>query len=126
MHHLLAELGDVLVSVPRTRTYAPIGVIRAYARRSQDADRLILACFLLGLSTRKVGEALLTILGEKVSPPAVSRAAQSLDAAVSAFHRRRPRKRYRPLLFDGAVLTRRHGLRHGDGEPHGAISIPTR
>lgn len=56
MRHLLTELGDVPVSVSRTRTYTPIGVIRAYARRSQDADRLILACFLLGLSTRKVGE----------------------------------------------------------------------
>ncbi len=109
LRHLLTELGDVVVSVPRTRTYAPIGVIRAYARRSQDVDRLILTCFLLGLSTRKVGEALLTILGEKVSPAAVSHAAQSLDAAVLAFHRRRLENRYRALLFDGVVLTRKTG-----------------
>jgi len=109
MRHLLTELGDVSISVPRTRTYTPIGVIRAYARRSQDVDRLILACFLLGLSTRKVGEALLTILGEKVSPSAVSHAARSLDAAVSAFHRRRLDNRYRALLFDGVVRTRKTG-----------------
>lgn len=109
MRHLLTELGDVLVSVSRTRIYTPIGVIRAYARRSQDVDRLILACFLLGLSTRKVGEALLAVLGEKVSPSAVSRVAHSLDAAVSAFHRKRLRNRYRALLFDGVVLTRKTG-----------------
>jgi transposase-like protein len=109
MRHILTELGDVLVSVPRTRTYTPIGVIRAYARRSQDVDRLILAGFLLGLSTRKVGEALLAVLGEKVSPATVSRVAQNLDAAVSAFHRRRLRNRYRVFLFDGVVLTRKTG-----------------
>ena len=109
LRHLLTELGDVLVSVPRTRTYSPVEVIRAYARRSQDVDRLILASFLLGLSTRKVGEALLSILGEKISPSTVSRVAKTLDKAVSAFHRRRLKESYRALLFDGVVLTRKTG-----------------
>lgn len=109
LRHLLTELGDVLVSVPRTRTYSPVEVIRAYARRSQDVDRLILASFLLGLSTRKVGEALLSILGEKVSPATVSRVARSLDAAVTAFHRRRLKESYRAFLFDGVVITRKTG-----------------
>jgi len=69
MRHLLTELGgDVLVSVPRTRTYSPIDVIRAYARRSRQVDRLILASFLLGLSTRKVGEALLFHPGREDKP----------------------------------------------------------
>ncbi|MCX8109774.1 MAG: transposase, partial [Syntrophorhabdaceae bacterium] len=75
LRHLFTELGDVVLSVPRTRTYTPIGVIRSYVRRSQDVDRLILSSFLLGLSTRKVGEALLSTLGEKISPSTVSRAA---------------------------------------------------
>lgn len=109
MRHLLTELGDVLVSIPRTRMYSPAGVIRAYARRSQDVDRLILASFLLGLSTRKVGEALLSILGEKISPSTVSRVAKTLDKAVAAFHRRRLKESYRALLFDGVVLTRKTG-----------------
>ena len=109
MRHLLTELGDVLISVPRTRTYNPIEIIRAYTRRSQEVDRLILASFLLGLSTRKVGEALLSILGEKVSPSTVSRVAKSLDKAVSAFHRRRLKGGYLALLFDGVVLTRKTG-----------------
>lgn len=109
LRHLLTELGDVILSVPRTRTYTPTGVIRAYSRKSRDVDRLILSCFLLGLSTRKVGEALLTILGEKISPSAVSIVAQSLDAAVLAFHRRRLENNYRVLLFDGVILTRKTG-----------------
>ena len=109
MRHLLTELGDVIISIPRTRTYNPVEIIRAYMRRSREVDRLILASFLLGLSTRKVGEALLSILGEKISPSTVSRVAKSLDAAVASFHRRRLKERYRALLFDGVVLTRKTG-----------------
>lgn len=107
--HLLTVLGDIELSVPRTRTYSARSVVAAYARREQHVDRLILACFVLGLSTRKVGEALLTILGERVSPATVSRVAQTLDQAVAAFHRRRLNNRYRVLIFDGVVLSRRTG-----------------
>jgi len=39
--------------------------VRAYARRSPEIDRTILAGFVLGLSTRKLGEVL---LGRPVSP----------------------------------------------------------
>jgi len=76
---ILTELGDIELSVPRTRTYSPVSVVRAYARRSSQVDRMILACFVLGLSTRKVGEALLPILGRPVSPATVSQVAKSLD-----------------------------------------------
>jgi hypothetical protein len=38
------------------------------------------------VSTRKVGEALLPPLGERVSPATVSRAAATLDEVVAAFH----------------------------------------
>ncbi len=109
IRHLLTELGDVLVLVPRTRTFNPVGIIRAYARRSQEVDRLILACFLLGLSTRKVGEALLAILGDKISPSTVSRVAHDLDIAVSAFHKRKLKNIYRALFFDGVILSRKTG-----------------
>lgn len=54
---------------------------------------MILACFVLGLATRKVGEALLPILGRPVSPSAVSQVAKSLDTGVAAFHRRPLQKR---------------------------------
>jgi transposase-like protein len=72
-------------------------------------DRLILACFVLGLSTRKVGEALLPLLGERVSPATVSRVAQVLDRAVAAFHRRPLANHYRVLILDGVVLSRKTG-----------------
>lgn len=107
--HLLTELGDIEIAVPRTRRYSPCEVLRAYARRAPEIDRVILAGFVLGLSTRKVGEVLLAIPGQKVSPTTVSRVAKTLDAAVAAFHRRPLQDRYTALMLDGVVLARKTG-----------------
>jgi len=106
---LLTELGDIELAVPRTRTFSALKVVRAYARRAKDVDRMILACFLLGLSTRKVAIALLPILGRPVSPATVSAVARQLDAAVAAFHRRPLEDIYRVLVLDGVVLKRKTG-----------------
>jgi len=107
--HLLSELGDIELRVPRTRRFAPIGVVRAYARRPEQVDRMILSCFVLGLSTRKVGEALLPILGRPVSPATVSTVAKQLDRVVAAFHARPLKDCYRVLMLDGVVLARKTG-----------------
>ena len=107
--HLLTELGDIALAVPRSRCYNPRRVIRAYARRTGEIDRMILACFVLGLSTRKVAEALLPVLGQPVSASTVSQVAKTLDTAVAAFHRRPLRNQYTALLFDGVVLSRKTG-----------------
>ena len=109
MRWLLTELGMIELHVPRTRTFSALKVVRAYARRARDVDRMILACFLLGLSTRKVAIALLPILGRPVSPATVSQVAKQLDAAVAAFHRRPLKDIYRVLVLDGVVLKRKTG-----------------
>lgn len=106
---LMSELGDIELHVPRTRLYCPTKVLRAYARRSPEIDRTILAGFVLGLSTRKLGEVLLCLLGRPVSATTVSRVAQSLDAAVAAFHARPLSNRYKALMLDGVVLSRKTG-----------------
>jgi len=107
--HLLSELGDIELSVPRTRRYCPSEVLRAYARRAAEIDRAILAGFVLGLSTRKVGEVLLALLGRPVSATTVSAVAKTLDAAVAAFHRRPLKDIYKVLMLDGVVLSRKTG-----------------
>ena len=107
--HLLTELGEIELLVPRTRRFAPIAVLRAYARRAEHLDRMILACFVLGLSTRKVGEALLPILGRPISPATVSTVAKQLDVVVAAFHARPLADGYRVLMLDGVVLARKTG-----------------
>ena len=107
--HLLTELGDIELNIPRTRRFSPINIIRAYSRRAHQIDRMILACFVLGISTRKVSLALLPVLGEPVSATTVSRVAKSLDTAVAAFHQRPIKRRYQFLIFDGVVLKRKTG-----------------
>ena len=107
--HLLTELGDIALSVPRTRTFSALAVVRAYARRAAHIDRMVLACFVLGLSTRKVAIALLPILGRRISAGTVSRVAKTLDGAVAAFHRRPLKDQYPVLMLDGVVLARKTG-----------------
>jgi putative transposase len=107
--HLLTELGDIELSVPRTRRFSPKAVLKAYARRSAEIDRAILAGFVFGLSTRKVGEVLLALLGRPVSASTVSVVAKTLDAAVAAFHRRPLKTAYKVLMLDGVVLARKTG-----------------
>jgi putative transposase len=107
--HLLTELGDVVVRVPRSRRTSAVAVIEAYRRRGEAVDRAVLACFVLGLSTRKVAEGLMPFLGEPLSASTVSRVARTLDTAVAAFHRRKLRPDYRVLLLDGVVLARKTG-----------------
>jgi len=107
--HLLTAMGDIELSVPRTRRFSALQVVQAYTRRSPDVDRAVLACFILGLSTRKVAEALLPMLGERVSASTVSRVSRTLDETVAAFHCRPLVNRYRVLMFDGVVLSRKTG-----------------
>jgi len=106
---LMTELGEIELAVPRTRRWSALAVVRAYARRARHIDRMILACFVLGLSTRKVAIALLPILGRRISAGTVSQVAKTLDAAVAAFHRRPLKDQYAVLMLDGVVLARKTG-----------------
>ena len=107
--HLLSELGDIELNVPRTRHYCPSEILKSYARRAPEIDRAILAGFVLGLSTRKVGEVLLALLGRPVSATTVSRVARTLDQTVAAFHQRPLKNAYKALMLDGVVLARKTG-----------------
>jgi transposase-like protein len=95
--------------VPRTCRFSPTAVIRGYVRPEAEIDRVILAGFVLGLSTRKVGEAPLAILGQKVSATTVSQVAKTLDQVVAAFHRRPLKNGYKALMLDGVVLAGKTG-----------------
>lgn len=107
--HLLTELGDLQLQVPRTRTFNPIQILQRFSRRAVQVERMILLAFVLGLSTRKVSLVLLPVLGERISASTVSRVAKQLDLAVSAYHRRPLIDQYSVLILDGVVLKRRTG-----------------
>lgn len=107
--HLLTAVGDIELDIPRTRNFSARGIIRAYARRTGDVDRVIMASYVLGVSTRKMADTLEPILGERVSAATVSRVTQKLDAVVADFHKRPLAGRFRALMFDGVVLSRKTG-----------------
>jgi putative transposase len=67
-------------------------------------DKVLLACFCLGLSTRKAASVLAPVLGEKVSASTISRIAGDLDKEVKLYHGRELTDRYQYLFFDGVVL----------------------
>ena len=104
LRHLLTEIGDLVLRVRRTRKGFISRVLEAYKRRSQTVDQLIMACFVLGMSTRKVSTALFSLLGERVSASTVSEVAKKLDHAVRRYHERKLGDGYRFLFFDGVVL----------------------
>ena len=108
--HLLTEVGDLELRIPRTRTFSAHTLLKRFARRSASIERTILMAFLLGLSTRKVGPALLSILGEPVSPSTVSQIAKQLDQSVQAYHQRALSDQYEVLVLDGIVMRRKTGV----------------
>ena len=105
IRHLLTEMGDLELLVPRSRKGKfPTKLFERYARRCRSVDKVLLACFCLGLATRKAASVLAPILGEKVSASTISRISRDLDQEVKRYHDRVLEDRYQYLFFDGVVL----------------------
>src|SRR5499426_615537 len=112
VRHLLTEMGDLELLVPRSRKGKfPTKLFERYARRCRSVDKVLLACFCLGLSTRKAASVLVPVLGEKVSASTISRIARDLDQEVSCYHGRALEDKYRYLFFDGVVLKSKGALK---------------
>lgn len=112
VRHLLSEMGDLELLVPRSRKGRfPTKLFERYARRCRSVDKVLLACFCLGLSTRKAAAVLVPVLGEKVSASTISRIALELDGAVAGYHSRALKDQYRYLFFDGVVLKSKGALK---------------
>ena len=105
VRHLLTEMGDLELLVPRSRKGRfPTKLFERYARRCRSVDQVLLACFCLGLSTRKAASVLGPVVEEKVSATTISRISKDLDHKVGLYHSRRLTDQYRYLFFDGVVL----------------------
>jgi len=86
-------------------------ILEAYRRRMRTVDQLILACFVLGMSTRKASTALVSLLGERVSATTVSEVAKALDGEVRRYHERKLSDGYRFLFINGLVLKQKGGAK---------------
>ena len=112
VRHLLTEMGDLELLVPRSRKGKfPTKLFERYARRCDSVDKVLLACFCLGLSTRKAASVLAPVLGEKVSASTISRIAEALDHEVHRYHTRALKDHYRYLFFDAVVLKSKGALK---------------
>jgi transposase-like protein len=91
--------------VPRARQGQPAySVLRRYSRRAPWVENLVREMFLSGVSTRRVGQVVRSLLSASVSAQAVSRIAACLDEQVRSWHRRPLRDQYQYLILDGVTL----------------------
>ncbi len=97
----LAEL-----KVPRVREGGiEFKCLKAYKRRTQDIDNMILEMFLSGVATRKVQEVLEPLYGPRcVSATVVSRITKSLNSYVNKYHSRKLDDDYLYLIVDGVYF----------------------
>jgi len=88
LRHLVTSLGSVEVEVPRTRENgSPVGVLGRYRRRMENVDNAIVAAYVQGVSTRKMGHVTRTLLGEEVKSSTVSRVTKVLEEQVEKLRR---------------------------------------
>jgi len=88
VRRLLASLGAIELTVPRTRGSGSVNaVVGRYRRRTAEVDALLTSAYVNGVSARKAGDLTTALLGERVSRSTVSRVAKGLDAQVAALQR---------------------------------------
>ena len=90
--------------VPRAREHYESRILPRYQRRQEEINGMVRSMFLAGVSTRRVGEVLTKIKGEKMSAQTVSRIALDLDTELDRFHRRLLHDSYQYLFLDGICL----------------------
>ena len=110
---LLGTFGRVEIAVPRARLNTAEGTtsewkstaLRAYQRRTKQADSLIAGAYLAGTNTRRVRRALSAVFGGAVSKDTVSRVWRKVKADWDAWNSRsladEPIIR---LILDGTVV----------------------
>lgn len=104
---LLTSLGYIAkLNVPRIREgRISFKSIKKYQQRTKDVDQVILEMFLNGVSTRKVAEVLVPLLGKRaISSGLVSKISKILDKQVKKFHSRKIKDEYEYLILDGIFL----------------------
>ena len=109
---LVTQMGIVTgIRVPRARQGSGESqAFSRYQRRQAQVDGLIREVFLAGVSTRRVGETLEAVLGERVSAQTVSRVARSLNREVERFHRAVLTDDVRYLLLDAVSMRIRNAM----------------
>lgn len=104
LRRLLTSLGQIDVSVPRSRDQgSPADVIGRYRRRSPEIDEMMVEAYVSGVSQRKMADVTEALMGERVGRSTVSRVARRLDEAVTEL-RSAPIEGAHPYLYLDATF----------------------
>ena len=104
LRRLLTSMGELEVTVPRTRqSGSPVEVLGRYKRRTEDVDRLLTTAYVQGVSTRDMTKLSAALMGEGVSRSTVSRVTKVLEEKVEAL-RREPIDKPIPYLYLDATF----------------------
>ena len=104
LRHLLTSLGQIDVTVPRSREGgSPADVMGRYQRRTEEIDDMMVEAYVSGVSQRKMGDVTEALLGKRVGRSTVSRVAKRLDGAVEAL-RTAPIEGSHPYLYLDATF----------------------
>lgn len=109
---LLTQAGEITVTVPRDRDgkYQP-DMLERYKRVDRGLDEVIRQMFLCGVSTRKVGDILEVLCGERLSASYVSKVNKELDSAVKVFMNNPIDDNFKLLFLDALTIKVRMELR---------------
>ena len=103
LHTQFGLMADL--QVPRLRNASfQTRVFKRYQRFQPQVENLMMDTFLKGVSTRKIGGLLSTLLETKVSATKVSTVCRKLNAQVLAYHQRPLLDEYQYLILDGISL----------------------
>lgn len=88
LRRLVTSMGAIDVAVPRTRENgSPVDVVGRYRRRMDNVDEAIVAAYVQGVSTRKMGKVTTALMGEDVKSSTVSRVTKVLEERVEKLRR---------------------------------------
>ena len=106
---LMTTMGNIEVDIPRTREHgAAIGPLTRYARRTDEIDDMIVASYVSGVSTRKMGTVTTALLGKGVSRSTVSRVTKSLEEALDELRNTKLTDEICYLYVDATFLKARY------------------
>jgi putative transposase len=108
MRGLMTSLGHLDLAVPRTRhSGSAIGVVGRYQRRVAEIDEGIIAAYVNGVSTRKMGAVTEALMSKSVDKSTVSRVTKSLEEKVEALRNLKLEDPITYLYFDATFLDAR-------------------
>lgn len=108
MRGLMTSLGHLAVSIPRTRhSGSAADVIGRYKRRMNEIDDGIVAAYVGGISTRKMGAVTEALMGDTVDKSTISRITKSLEEKVEALRTSRLDEAIIYLYLDATFIDAR-------------------